>query len=464
MQLLKYIPSPTIERFLACSNTFRCVVGAVGSGKTVGGVMDICYYIPHYMYETFNVTRTKWCLLRNTYAELEDTTLETVIEWFPWGKHQKQRGIYTITYPPPSNIEVRLLLRACDRPEQVKKFKSLEITGYLIDEANEVDESIKLMLKNRIGRFPRKSPAKFGIELTNPPTIEHAIFSNYDWQTPIPGYPDHKPTQPPLKNHIGFWQQERENEINLPKGYYDDLYESYANNKDWIDMYIKGMPGVITKGKTIYNNFKRDIHISPTTLKYHPSIPVLRGWDNSGNTPAVVIAQQPSPLSLNILSSQHHDKMGTIEFAKLIIAQCAIDYPDATFIDYADPAGENKFSKRAGGFTSNATLMRDLGINPIPSDQNFEARIASVDYFLSRIDGLIIDPSCHSLITGLSGAYIYQRGTHSPTDEAEKNRYSHEQDALQYITVKLFKNTRKKTPVKLKRSRAKARKQGWMGR
>ena len=463
IQFLKYRPSPTVKLFLECGDTHRCLVGAVGSGKTVGAVMDICYYVPHHLYTTYGIRRTKWCVLRNTYAELEDTTLETIKEWFPWGKHQKQRGIYTIKYPAPSKIEVRILLRACDRPEQVKKFKSLEITGYLIDEANEVDESIKLMLKNRIGRFPKKSPEKYGIETTNPPTIDHPIFTNYDWQTQIPGYPDHAPSTPPLIQHTGFWQQERENANNLPKNYYEDLIESYHNNPDWIEMYVKGMPGVITKGKTIYNNFKRHIHVSPTTLPYHPSLPLLRGWDNSGNTPAVVIIQQPSPLELHVLYSAHHDKMGTIDFTKLIIAQCATTYPDATFIDYADPAGENRFSKKTGGFTSNATLMRDLGVNPLPSDQNFAARVASVDFFLSRIDGILIDPSCTSLITGLSGAYVYKRGTHSPTDEAEKNKYSHEQDALQYITVKLFKNNRKK-PVKPIKRKLSQRQQSWMGR
>jgi len=465
-----YNPIPTIKQFHASMGQIRCIVGPVGSAKSSGGAMEVCYYAPHYLFNTYGIKKTTWCVLRGTYRELMDTTVKTVKDpeegWFPDGEFHASDNIYVIRYD--NGIEVEILFRACDRTSDVKKFKSLALYGYWIDESIEVPTAVKSMLKTRIGRQPRwavwdkilreKYPeltnlteealqahvadhpetfiTRMGIETTNPPDIEHPTYSEFNWTTPPPGP---VPKGEPKKNHIGFWQPPRENEANLRPGYYDDLMNDYSDQPDWADMYVDGKPGALVVGKLVYHNFRRALHVAHGDLTWSKG-DLWRGWDNSGNCPACVVIQMPTPNHIQVIREFHTDKMGIVDFTEAVKVSCNMLFPDAKYIDWEDPAGENQYSKRDGGFTSNAKLMREeCGIDVRPSEQNWSARRESVERQLGRIDGILIDPSCIRLINGFIAGYSYpeigKTGIHG--DKPIKNRFSHVHDALQYVLVKL---------------------------
>lgn len=439
IEVKEYIPIPTLKLFHESRAQIRCCVGPVGSGKTSAATMEIGYYLPWFLYGTYHIKKTRWLVLRNTYPELRDTTIRTFFDWFEDAEYRKQENIAVVRYD--NGIEAEILFRSCDRPEDVKKFKSLELTGYWIDESIEVADDVKRMLKNRIGRFPQRCPVRFGIETTNPPDVEHTTYSEFKWQIPPPGP---LPKGQPKPNHEGFWQPPYENEINLRPNYYADLRNDYQDTPDWIEMYIEGKPGMIVKGKLVYSNFKRDRHVAAEPLIWSKG-PLYRGWDNTGNTPACVVAQVPTPMQIQILKEFTTDRMGMVDFTSWVVSECNRLWPNATWRDWADPAGENRFSKRSGGFTSNAQLMRDEGVNAEPSEQNLTARITAVDQALARYDGLLIDPSCTRLINGFLGGYHYKPQPGVPgeySDIIEKNRFSHVHDAVQYLIVRLLKTKR----------------------
>ncbi len=439
----RYSALPSLRAFHKSPAQIRCIVGPVGSGKTSAATMEICYYLPQFLYQQHDIKRTRWAVVRNTYVELRDTTQKTVFDWFPDGKFKSQANEYLLKYE--NGVEVELLFRSCDRPEDVKKFKSLEITGYWIDESIEVQDEIKRMLKNRIGRYPSACPCRFGIETTNPPDVEHLTYSQFKWTTPPPGP---IPERQPLENHVGFWQPAGENSKNLRPGYYDDLRRDYAENKDWADMYVDGKPGVIIHGKLIYNNFRSSYHQADAPLVWARG-PLYRGWDNSGNTPAAVVVQVPRALHYQIMAEFTTDREGIVDFTRRVVAECNQRWPGAKWTDFGDPAGENKYSKKDGGFTSNKQLQKETsGVDVQPSEQNLRARIESVEQTLGRIDGLLIDPSCIRLLNGFLGGYCYPKigvsGRYG--EDPEKNRFSHVHDALQYLMVRLAKSQKKISP------------------
>ena len=467
-EVKEYRPIETLELFHQTLAPFRCVVGPVGSGKTSAAAWEICYYLPSFLYQEYGITKTRWVVVRNTYRELVDTTQRTIFEWFPFGHHKIKDEQYDIDF---GSFQVELLFRACDRPDHIKKFKSLDLTGYLIDESIEIAEQIKNMLKNRIGRYPKfeewaKSMVKtekwgkytvaklkdymqshpaefstmFGVEITNPPDVEHPTYYQFKWHAPPPGP---IPTKQPLKGHYGFWQPEGENNANLRPGYYDDLRDFYRENPDWVNIYIEGKPGVRVQGKLVYHNFKRDVHVADEPLTYSGG-PLYIGWDNTGNSPAAVVVQVPSPLRAQIMAEYYADTMGIIDFTYYIISQLNIMFPGYKELqNYGDPAGENRFSKPGGGLTSNAELQKEhCGIDVHPSEQNFRARVESVDQMLARVNGILIDPRCIRLINGFLGGYCYPENKTIVGEYMEhvlKNKYSHVHDALQYVMVKLFK-------------------------
>lgn len=467
---LEYRPVPTIDAFHLHPGQVRSIVGPVGSGKTTGATWDTCRYLPYYLADQWGYKKSKWVIVRNTYDELIDTTQATVFQWFGWGKYQKQRKIYTLIHEDDElgTFEVEILFRSCDRIADLKKFKSLEVTGYWIDESIEVAGDIKRILKTRIGRYPAakiaerwyrekfgKVPARlyevkkngkrqfktprFGMETTNPPDVEHETYHEFNWQTDVPGPVSEKK---PLKNHFGFWQPPRENEDNLRAGYYDDLIADYQDHPDWLEMYVEGKPGVIIIGKLVYNNFRRKLHVSKAPLIWS-GIPLFRGWDNSGNIPACIVAGVPSPRKIHVFAEINHDKMNIVQFTKYAVHKCNMMFPGAEWVDWGDPAGENKFSTKDGGWTSNARLMRENGVDVQLSEQNPSARYNAVDDQMALIDGFLIDPACVRLINGFMGGYHYKEvgsNTGIYMDTPVKNRFSHTHDALQYVMVRLVAN------------------------
>ena len=194
----------------------------------------------------------------------------------------------------------------------------------------------------------------------------------------------------------------------------------------------------ILQGKLVHNNFRRDIHVAKEPLIWAGG-ELWRGWDNSGNTPACVVLQMPRPRHIQVLREFHTDKMGMVDFAEWVKTECNLSYPGAKYQDWADPAGENEYSKKAGGFTSNAKLMREAGINVQPSEQNWNARKESLERELGRIDGILIDPGCIRLINGFLGGYHYPEvgNTGRFADKPEKNRFAHIVEALQYVVLKI---------------------------
>jgi len=394
--------------------------------------------------------------------------MRTVFEWFPperFGTFRVQKRIFEIwiKHPEQGILHVEIDFVACDRPDDVKKLKGGEFTGYWIDESVEIFDETKLMLANRIGRFPKaqewpilldskgqpvldedKNPVhdvkKYGIETTNPPDVEHPTYRQFTWNVPPPGpIPEGKP----LADHAGFWQPPRENEPNLRHGYYTELRERYRDNPDWIEIYIEGKPGIIVKGKLVYNNFKRKHHVAEKPLSWAKG-PLFRGWDNSGNCPACVVVQIPRPRHIQVLKEFTTDRMNITDFAGWVVSECNQRYPGAEITDWDDPAGHNEYSTREGTFTSNAQLMRDsYKINVQASEQNLEARINAVDSALGRIDGLLISPDCTRLINGFLGGYHYKPRPGVPgeySDQINKNKFSHVSEALQYVLVKLEKH------------------------
>lgn len=453
----QYVPLPTLQLFHDSPAQIRCVVGPVGSGKTTAAAWEICYYLPEFLYDNYGMTKTRWVIVRNSYRELKDTTMKTVFDWFngPWTHFAKEPLIYTLTY---GTHVAEILFRSCDNPDDVKKFKSLEINGYWIDESIEVAEEIKRMLKNRAGRYPSADDAaamylkkfknrwpkewfnkqtgkrempmpRFGIETTNPPDVEHPTYSDFKWMTLVPGPMPTRNGLPaePLVNHEGFWQPPRENAEHLRRGYYEDLRNDYRDNPDWASTYIEGRPGIIISGKLVYNRFKKEHHVAKEPLKWVGG-ELYRGWDHSGNCPACVVLQIPTARQVHVLAEFHTDRMGIVDFAEMVNMSCNINYPGATWTDFGDPAGSATFSKKEGGFTSNTELIREAtGIDIFPSEQNWEARREAVECQLAVYDGILIDPSCVRLINGFIGGYHYKQiamtGMHSV--KPEKNKFSH---------------------------------------
>jgi hypothetical protein len=453
----------TLKTFMKSDAFFRGMRGPVGSGKSVACCVEIFRRCLSQKKGLDGKRKSRWAVIRNTNPQLKTTTIKTWLDWFPennWGNF-----LWSVPYTHRmmvGDIEAEIIFLALDRPEDVKKLLSLELTGVWINEAREIPKSIVDACTMRVGRYPSMKDGGaswYGVIAdTNAPEEDH-------WWPIMAGdvpVPDHlsrdqtlmlvKPdnweffTQPSALSAVLNKDDEIEsyqsNDLAENKKY---ITENYYNNiirgktKGWIDVYVMNKLGSLEEGKPVYPNFKEETHVAVGKLDINPNIPIFAGLD-FGLTPAAVFAQKSVLGKWNILSELVCFDMGVTRFAELLRSEIAKNYPNMEVNIYGDPAGD--FRSQTDERTP-YQILRQYGLKATPAPSNDVAlRIDSVDCCLTRmLDGKAafqLSKDCINLKKGFNGGYHYRRIQTSGDrydDKPLKNRYSHIHDALQYLMM-----------------------------
>jgi hypothetical protein len=164
---IDFTASPTLCEFIKCQDYFQGVEGPPGSGKTIACVAKIAYYAMTQEPDKDGWRRTRWGIIRNTSVDLKTTTIQSWEEIF---KPEYCGGVvysapirHQIKIPPRGKpgdvnfvpgIDMLCWFLGLDKPKDVRKLKSFQITGAWINEATELDASVIRMLTSRTGRYP----------------------------------------------------------------------------------------------------------------------------------------------------------------------------------------------------------------------------------------------------------------------------------------------------------------------
>ena len=194
---ITYQASKTTREFHKSQAFVRGLMGPIGSGKSVACCMEMMVRSmaqrPYYGgSERFGVRYTRWVIVRNTYRELLDTTMETFFDWIPkrLGHYSALNSKFVLHVLLPDNtiMHAEFLFRALDRPDDVKKLLSLEMTGMWLNEAREIPKAIMDMGIGRLGRYPSKrigGPTWHGLIMdTNPPDSDHWWYGLFEEALP----------------------------------------------------------------------------------------------------------------------------------------------------------------------------------------------------------------------------------------------------------------------------------------
>lgn len=197
-----YRASPTCRKFHHCDARARCIIGPIGSGKSSAIIAgEVMWRGMRQQPDPQGRRRTRVVMIRNTYNELTTTTLKTFREW--WGYAVTT---YRSDKPLSANIRIPLndgtvmecevIFLAMDKPEDVGKLRSLELTWGYVNEGSEiVDYEIFDALLERVGRYPKKwtdgdgrkcgGPTWYGACIdTNAPDDEHWIYRKFEVERP----------------------------------------------------------------------------------------------------------------------------------------------------------------------------------------------------------------------------------------------------------------------------------------
>jgi hypothetical protein len=451
-----------LKDFLRDDHFFRGLRGPVGSGKSAACCIEVfrraCLQKPG----PDGIRRSKWAIIRNSYPQLATTTLETWLQWFPeelWGPVKM--------HPPPfehvlkkGDLELTVLFLALDRPDDVKKLLSLELTGVWINEARELPKSIVDACTMRVGRYPSMKdggPSWYGVIAdTNAPDEDHwwPIMAG---EAPLPDHitredaltlvrPDSWRffTQPggvrPLVNGekevTGYELNPlAENLQNLTPDYYPRIIQ--GKGRDWIKVYVLNEFATLSDGKPVYADFDESLHVAKEPLQPIPNLPLTIGID-FGLTPSAVIAQKIRHRWL-VLHEIVATDMGIVRFAELLKSDLAQRFPGFKATIWGDPSGD---FRAATDETTPFQILRRAGLIARPAPTNDPAlRIEAVTGTLTRLvdkqPGMLIDPRCTVLIRGYKSGYHYKRvqktGAESFDSKPNKNQFSHVHDANQYL-------------------------------
>jgi len=436
-----YDPPPTGERFMQSDARVRLIMGPVGSGKSTVCVTEIfrrCAEIPKCK---DGYRRSRWAIVRNTNQQLKTTTFATWKQWFPPGVAGTWRESEKTFYLTVGDIRAEILFLPLDTPDDAQRLLSLELTGAFFNEAREIAPELITAAFSRLGRYPSKAMIKetywYGLILdTNPPSRDSWLYTTFE---------EDKPEGWEIFKQPGGMESDAENRENLPETYYDDMMNGAT--EDWINVHVHGQYGRSLAGRAVYEKtFKREFHVAKSELlpANNQDSTILIGMD-FGRTPAAVIGQRHYTGRINVLDSLYEENIGLERYLNTKLKPLLQEkFPYGKYHVIGDPAGwaksqlseENAFDVlKKCGFTMS---------RPAPTN-DVDKRIQAVEHLLAQqVDGkamFLFSPETTSkgmkhLIAGLDGGYMYKRKTDGSYEVTpQKNHYSHDNDALQYLAL-----------------------------
>lgn len=446
-------------RYLLDRAPVSIIQGPVGSGKSKGSnikVMAIAHeQVPD---PRDGIRRTRWAVVRNTYPDLKRSTIRTWLDTFP----ENEYGTFKWSVPyyhriRYADVEIEADFLALDKPDDVKKLRSAEYTGFYVNELQYIPKELFDEMTSRAGRYPavKDGGATWSgvIADMNAPEEDH-------WLPPMLGqvpYPDGMEESEKLvfpSEWRYFLQPPGLTEVLSPDGksilYYEDnplaenkrwlkpgyyLDQIKGKTRSWIDSRVMNRIAVELEGSPVWPGFRREMHVS-SDVRFMSNHRLFVGLD-FGRTPAAVIGQH-----INHKVQVHAELLGFDEgattFAPKLKAFLTQRFPGANVEFYGDPKGADK--GQADERTAyDVFAYHGMKVQPAPVKGNaIQTRIEAVEYVLNGLyDGLPrfrVSPVCRTLVMGMLGKYHFKRNDEQKIEPA-KNSYSHVCDALQYMVL-----------------------------
>lgn len=449
------------------------------SGKSVGCVGKLYMAAHAQLPDRMGVRKTRWVVVRNTYAELQETTIKTWLTWFPEGVYGDLRRsrpfmhMIRVAGQPfegrPTTIEMEVLFLALDDEDDRKKLLSLEYTGAWVNEGREVEKGIIDDLIGRSECYPSDERGIYctwgGVIIdTNAPPETHWLPVMMG-ETPVPDWYDedqcaaarkpdnwHYYVQPgalkAVKDARGKVvsfepNPEAENVKYLKGGHQWYLDRVGAKPRSWVLVNFCNQLGRIVQGKAVWPTFERELHVSKGRIPYDPSLILYVGVDSTGRKPAATFGQVLKG-RWRILSELIGVDISAERFAPelkrkvaSILATGDQTVSSGTVQFWRDPHMQ-KSAEMDDLNTDMIYMKHGLRLMAAPSGNAIRTRIETVEVLFDNNKILISGPDCPLLVAACEGGYAYRR-LKIPSAEIyedtpdKRTQYADVADSLQYL-------------------------------
>lgn len=232
----------------------------------------------------------------------------------------------------------------------------------------------------------------------------------------------------------------------------------------------------VTRGRPVYPEFSRDMHVASEPLPYYPELPLILCWDMPG-TPACAVTQLNPFGQWQIfpsLQANAKESVGVYEFGQRVAdhllekyaAPNEITVEELSLVHIGDPAGNYK-PPRTGMRRSETRAAFEVlragsrlyvgeqdgveryeeragwGWVVVAGAVDLTTRLEAVKTRLKALVGsglpaMIVDPRAEPIIQALNGGYHYKENSDgSYGREPDKNHSSHIVNSLEYGATRL---------------------------
>ena len=416
----------------------RCVVGPLGSGKSMGCILELLRRARQQTPDDNGVRHTRAAIIRNTMSQLRQTCLADIQQYLQPMIH------FFVT---DSTIQIRApledgtvinsdwLMIPLDTKQDVQRLLSMQLTFAWVNEFREVPFDVVTALVGRLGRFPSKlngGPTFYGLMMDSNPTDTDSPYYDRLVVNPDPNWKlFHQPSG------VGPYAENLEN---LPAGYYDNLLTE--RDPDWSDVYIRSEWGTSNAGQAVFRrSFDFDTHVRDMLAVVNPMRPVMVAMD-FGRTPCALICQVDSYGRLLVFEELVTEDLGLHAMVeeRLKPKLLADPYVGKRVFVVADPAGR----ERSQLSEENAfDVLKQAGLPAYPAPTNdIPPRLLAVEKMLRQTiageGGIQISRiGCPILIRAMASQYRYRRRRDGQLDDVpEKNHPASDvADCLQYACL-----------------------------
>lgn len=442
-----YVPSKTGVTFHEDDSEIRLITGPYGSGKSTICCEEILLRTCAMPKCVDGVRRVKCGIVRNTYADLQHTTLRTCLDWFENIGIEHHVMNPRIQYEFKFNdgngpIELELLFVALDRGSDIIRIlKGLECTFMFVEELAEMLEDVIVHAKARCNRFPSDSlcptPYWHGIFCaTNPPAVDHWIYAMFEKQKLDSHAIFHQPPAV-IKTKDGYEVNPEADNLSHQK---DDYYPSMirGQSEEFVKVYGMGEYGIVNRGQRVYHAYNDDLH-STAEIDIDPEYPILLGVDYGSVSPAILLGQlvdgQNRAIKEFVCQYMTIRDLYRTSVKPFLAKYCSGMMLEIAQADPANTLGGQEQLEQEG-----------LAVEPARTN-NIDKRLAAVTEFLTALTPtgaprfLVSRLGCPKLREGFLGAYHYKKlfvigeERYKETPDKDNHPFSDIHDCNQYICL-----------------------------
>lgn len=422
---ITFIPNPLQRQFIESKAKADLFSSRMGEGKSTALGWSALYHTRHN-------PGAIWYLIRDTWENLQATTMKTFFEWFPpgiMGSYHATKREFTWAEGVAKGTVGFL---GMDDPQDASKLMSREMAGMGIDEPAPAVGSVgvdEMIFDIGMSRLRQQGMNWYTAKLAeNNPDENHWTYRRF---------------VSPGTEGFRLWQPSSpENEKNLPSSYYAELRQLWKHRPDLVRRFVEGDFGFQQIGKAVTPQWSDKIHLGLGLIPIRGQDLILL-WD-WGHNPTCIITQVTPMGHWNILEAIVGDGVGAEELVKDAVKPLLSErYRKFSLRHIGDSAGTQR--EQTSIYRSPVKLvLRELGGSWRSGPVRWEARVEPLRAVLGRTTGgkgvVQVDRDRAATVWQAlrGGWHFHVTRTGITSSEAVKNIHSHPGDAMSYGAAILF--------------------------